>query len=415
MHYLKRYAQAAIVHDMSIVYVLGAGASFGETLRPLGREALAGLPRLPGVPDVGSQREAVTPPLAAGFFSADLLRRLGSDLSTLARDFPEAVDYVAERLSIPHPKNGDVGDRWDFIDLESIFTSIEMDVEFWGVDSDYGCRCILSRNSLQRLILRILGLCTWGHYGECAKTLASALQPGDSVISFNWDLLFDRELLPAPEGKPQPQGQYRNFVVATLEGNAGMQVNYPSVLFWQGVYLKMHGSVNWFQCTNRKCPASQAIVLWENDQACLARGMGIHWANEMCDRCGSTTEPLIVPPLLRKPITENWIVRSTWGLAHRKLLNADVAVVIGFSIPTTDFSARWLLHSTVGLRSNVRVFVVNPDNDRAEFIKKMADVFPQSGFNKDFRKVTEISDIVAAAKAAETEMQTAEPLPGQRA
>jgi hypothetical protein len=358
--------------------VIGAGASYGDHLERLEHGPIR--PRAP-----------VNPPLADGFFRQEFLSRLGYEFPALWNLFPEGLNYISENLVL----RKDTPDDWESIDLEKIFTSLELDREFWGVESNYGAHCTLAQNQLLTLITKLLAVGTKGVYGTYARVLASRLSPDDSVVTFNWDLLLDQELYhPDPAND---SGQYQSFIVAALEGNAGMRIDYPSAP--RGLYLKMHGSINWFQCINRKCPASDGIVFWDNTQFCLLHLMGAHTLGERCTRCGSATKPLIVPPLLRKPIAENWIFRSIWGLAHAKLRAADVVVIIGFSVPPTDFSAYWLLHSTVGLR-DIPVFVVNPANDDSAFRAKMCEIFSQ-GPNFNFREISQVAAVVEAAKKSE--------------
>lgn len=370
---------------MSIVYILGAGASHGDTLKSLHESQLP--PKTARIP------------LATGFFDPVFLRQVDYEFPALRNDYPQAFEYIMRILGLPEPNREDVLDFWKKTDLEQVFTALEFDREFWGFESDYGAKCILARNNLQRLLFRLLALPTHGAYGENARQLVRSLAPDDSVITFNWDLLIDQEFQ-SDHDADGPQ-HYSNFIMSALEGNGGMAVDYgPNSV--RGVYLKMHGSMNWFQCINRRCPANQGLVLWKQTQHSLLRLMGAHWANETCTRCGSMTEPLIIPPLLRKPIAENWIVRSTWGLAHKKLLAAHVAVIIGFSFPPTDFAAQWLLHSTLGLQSSVSVFVVNPDNGNQSFRKKMASLFPRH-VNLDFTSVAQLPQIIDVAKRLEPE------------
>jgi hypothetical protein len=362
---------------MSIVYVLGAGASYGEVLH-----------QMEGVParEIAGKRA----PLANGFFSEAVLRSVGHTIEELRRDFPEALDYIGRLFSIP----ANDAAPWENIDIEAVFTSIELDREFCGIESDYGAHCVLVRNKLLRCIFRILSLCTQGFSGEYSHTLASNLGAADSIVTFNWDLLMDQELYFRPY-----RSHYNSFLAAALQYTE----DDPFVFQEQppdGMFLKMHGSMNWFQCTNAKCPASKTIVRDVDFQGCLLRLMGMHWKDELCMRCGSSTEPLIIPPLLQKPIADNWIVRSAWGLARKKLHQADVVVVVGFSAPPTDFYASWLLRSTVGLREEIPVLIVNRDNGKPEFDAKMKSIFPNASI-RTFQSVSEINAVLTAAKEAD--------------
>jgi hypothetical protein len=248
-------------------------------------------------------------------------------------------------------------------------------------------------------IFRILAMCTQGFCGQYAHILAQNLSPSDSIITFNWDLLMDQELYFKPHRR-----HYNSFQAAALQFTQDDPFLAPEDFNpADGLFLKMHGSMNWFQCTNKKCPASRSIISDAKFQDCLLRLTGLLWADESCTRCGSSTEPLIIPPLLQKPIADSWVVRSAWGLARKKLQEADVAVVIGFSAPPTDFYASWLLRSTVGSRPGTPVFVVNPGNDNADFQAKMRGIFPR-GYSHQFRNVAEMNDILTAAKQAEREI-----------
>jgi len=123
--------------------------------------------------------------------------------------------------------------------------------------------------------------------------------------------------------------------------------------------------------------------------------MGIGFAS--CQRCGSELTPLLIPPLLRKPITDNGIIRSVWGLAGQRLAAADNVVIVGFSAAPTDFYAAWLLRSSLGKLRRPNIYVVNPGNEAgvdASFQERMRDILPP-GFNTDFHFFSDIYAVVA--------------------
>jgi hypothetical protein len=66
---------------LGTVYVLGAGASYGEALHATEN------PR-------AFQARLVTPPLVKGFFEDALFQRIGYIANAAAEDFKEAFDYV---------------------------------------------------------------------------------------------------------------------------------------------------------------------------------------------------------------------------------------------------------------------------------------------------------------------------------
>jgi hypothetical protein len=370
---------------LSVVFILGAGASYGESLAVIDR-----LPPPPATP---------TPtPLTNGFFREALYNSIHYEGATAAKDYPEAFDYIPRSRLLTEP----VGTgNWQTLDLEQIFTSIELERAFSNPESDRAAKATLVRNQLVRYIQRILSMCTQYCYGQNYRRLASKITPDDSVLTFNWDLLLDQELLGFANGIVNPRSQYSNFAFLTLGQNLtrGTAILGGTPL---GMYLKMHGSFNWFLCTNPKCRLSSEVVLDIDTQLSLERAMGIGYSH--CFNCGSDLLPLLIPPLLHKPVTDRSIIRSIWGLARQRLEVASKVIVIGFSAAPTDFYAAWLLRSTVGVRNDVEVFVVNPENDPAvpnhtQFNQRMSEIFPK-GFNQQFRRFSEIAEILAAVYPA---------------
>jgi hypothetical protein len=88
--------------------------------------------------------------------------------------------------------------KWHTINLQEVFTALEVEPEFQNTEGDLGAHLLLARNELVRYIRRIIGFCTQGTFGNYYKALAETIHPNDSVITFNWDLLLDQEFLEHP-------------------------------------------------------------------------------------------------------------------------------------------------------------------------------------------------------------------------
>jgi hypothetical protein len=338
---------------MSTVYVIGAGASFGESLKPL--------TNAPG------KLQSHPPPLTNGFFDRSLLNAVGYEGAE--QDCPHVFDHI-RRTGLLDDAFGE-GD-WKNLDLEAVFSALEVEREFQNPESDEGARLLLVRNELVRYIRRILGLCTRFAYGENYRRLVSALDINDSIVTFNWDLLLDQEFV----RERRVYGQYANFLRSVPLSFA--ETILTPVIHGRGLFLKLHGSLNWFRCGNPKCNQSTPIIAFVDTQGCLSWNES--GQNATCPHCGSDMNPVIIPPLLRKPIMDDPMIRSAWGLAKRLLIDASRVIVIGLSAAPTDFYASWLLRSTVGTRKNVEIEVVNPSNkdDREghrEFSRRMNSIF----------------------------------------
>lgn len=368
---------------MSTVFVTGAGASYGDSISI--RDS-----KHPGSP--------MKPPLICGFFRKDLLDSIHYKPEEVEADYPEAFQWI--RLEVPDTSGKPVGEPpWDQINLEEIFTAVELRREFESPESDAGARLRIIRNQLVRYIARILALCTQNCYGQYSRLLISKISPDDSLFTFNWDLLLDE---PFTIAKYSNAVHLQNFLRSrhrsTNEFAFGLEQG-------SGLYLKLHGSLNWFLCTNPKCNFASELQVDTDTQHCLLRAAGFRgvpsdiWAIDVgCSFCGSATAPLIVPPLVRKPIADDATIRSIWGLARNKLQFAERIVLIGFSAAPTDFFVTWLLHSSVLDKPGTDVIVVNPLNDpeapgHKDFTDRMKKLFPYR-LNTKFREFSELDKFV---------------------
>lgn len=336
---------------MSTVYVIGAGASHGDSLI--------------------SESQHVSPPpppLTNGFFNSALLGALG--YTSAEQELQDVISYV-RKTRLWGDKFGE--GTWTGLNLEELFTSVEVEREFHSPESDHGARLLLLRNALIRYIRGVLGRCTKGARGRYHDLLGTGLKLDDSVVTFNWDLLLDLQFV----DKRRVYRHYNNFLRCVPVSMAG---DILSIVQGEGMLLKLHGSLNWFRCGNPKCQASAALNFQEN------LFLSLEWAagsvEVTCWQCGSVMSQIIVPPLLRKPIVDDPVIRSAWGLAQERLAAASKVVVVGFSAAPTDFYAAWLLNSTVGARDGVEVMVINPANaeghpDHQGFRSRMRSVFPR--------------------------------------
>jgi hypothetical protein len=369
---------------MSTVFVIGAGASHGDKLVIRDEKEAGGKP--------------TPPPLIRGFFKKALLTSIGYPPEDALAEFPNAFEWI--RTDFPEVVDDKpLGEpEWESLNLEEVFTALELRREFESPESSAGARLLIARNQLVGYITRIIALCTFNAEGEFTRRLVSKLDVNDSVLTFNWDLLLDDAFTSISPRKFQLQNFFDTRQVLSNELKIFPENG-------TGLLLKLHGSLNWFLCTNPKCKFSSEIQMDDEIQYCLSLAAGFHtksptWTIDLgCACCGSDRLPLIIPPLLRKPITENHIIRSVWGLARRKLESAERMVLIGFSAAPTDFFAGWLLRSAVLDKPGMEVIIVNPLNDPGEgrlhkdFIERMRQLFPYK-FNTDLRAFSELDKII---------------------
>jgi len=361
--------------EKGTVYILGAGASHGESLAPI---------------EVAESQEPTNPPLATGFFSESLLSRLGS-VGIFEERLKQVIAYVKLHWGIKESLG--LG-MWNELSLEQVLSNVENDLEFIAHESRNWIHRLEIKIELIGHIHAVIGASTHHKYGELSRRLAQSLSTEDSILCFNWDLLLDQELL----SKERPQ-QYEGFLKCLEIGSPGKP---PAKYLWRnGLFLKPHGSLNWFRCSNPSCPTHRSFVVKRKIQTCL------EWAKnpqyKLCANCGEKMFALIVPPIAHKRITQDNVIRHIWGLARTKLRFAKKLVLIGYSLPRSDFYSEWLLRSSTTHLSRDTILVVNPSNDpdaaeHSNFASRMRELFPR-GFNSDLRTFAEIDKIIAWASA----------------
>jgi NAD-dependent SIR2 family protein deacetylase len=330
--------------------------------------------------------------MSTGFFSEALYTSMGYSTSLVENDYADVIGYIRTHFAIDDILGRG---RWADLNIEDVFSSIELHREFVSSESDDHAHLTVTRNLLTRYIQGVIGFCTehsWGEYYREIKNFVCESEDA-TVITFNWDLLLDREFIDSGNNFLSPYARFEDLLMPSNVIKAGQHLG--------PLYLKLHGSLNWFKCTNSTCPYNPGILISHYIDDCLRRAEGFH--NDgvpRCRRCGSPMTPFIVAPVLKKPVTENSILRTVWGHAIQRLRMATTVIVVGFSAAPSDFYARWLLRSTVGIRDDrdVNIFVVNPANDpkcdqHEEFQRRMAAIFPL-GYNEDYRTFSQIRNIL---------------------
>lgn len=371
------------------VFVLGAGASHGDALQF--HSGYTGETTPP----------PSSPPLSNQFFDA---HHLYGEPEQVEREYAHLVAHIRKHWSINRP----FGDPpWTILSIEEVFTSLALLNDFAPAGTNEKAISQLLLNDLTRYIRRSIGHSTLFRFGPYTRFLAQQLRPEDSVLSFNYDLLMDQELM-----NGNGPLQYQNFCVKLLGtdlldvGDSYREIrdrltepispgtnNGPSGPYY-GLYLKLHGSLNWFVCPNNACPWSRTFVVAPSVTQCLgSSALGIDF---QCNYCHTELIPFLVPPFVQKPVIANPQLRNIWGNAFALLANASKIVIIGFSFQPSDFYAAWLFRYALKYRKDVKVWLVNPQNNHQEFRNRMDSIFA-NGYDSSCSGFDQISDAIRAS------------------
>lgn len=304
------------------VYILGSGSSIGHS-------------------------KGIFPSIEKFFVSA---RQSGVKLK---EDYSLIVTYVKKTFgrNILRGKSS--------VDIEELFSYIDIEIE-----RSFSAELIEMRQQLLHLIKSVLFnlerkvLGKSGEYND----FVSRLDPQDTIISFNWDLLLDNVLERETILKRNYKGQgsevvppqYHNFIqgLSALRERTIKHVTFGIPYSgWNaevGYYLKMHGSIDWFYCSNESCRAFPRVFpLLELDQT------------HHCSECHEPIGSLLVPPTFNKEYRKYPLIRKIWNLAAKEMTTANELTIWGYSLPPTDFYSSWLLQQARKAPLN-KLVIINP-------------------------------------------------------
>jgi hypothetical protein len=186
------------------------------------------------------------------------------------------------------------------------------------------------------------------HFVDLLQRIGKSTLGGVSVITFNYDVALDYALRHVP---------------LDIDYSLGKPV--PNAL----PLLKLHGSLNWAQCS--KCgevlPSSiddyfknRRILGPAPDEVFhLPITVDLRFLKHCDEECAG--DPLIVPPTWNKAQYHGSVAR-VWRRAAAELSEAENIIVIGYSLPNSDEFFRYFLPlGIIGPNIIRRVIVCDPD------------------------------------------------------
>lgn len=315
----------------SRVYVIGAGAS-----------AFAGYPvandLLQFIRDFRT-RQASTRDLAAR-----VLEKLG-----------EAQFHFSRRIIRDPNGQANLEALLTYLELYHSFPGTIFDSSPWtGSDSD-NVRLVIAERFLD--YQHDLNTVTWGNgrpiesvgvnptlVHKTSDAWASRVQPGDVIITFNWDVLHEVILWNSS------LWSYRDGY-GFLPGTQGQSERRTKVLL-----LKLHGSVNWVQGEVWK-PVSEIA----NVPDFFHGAMDFEWRPHHDQAQADSGRKLILPTYL-KDVSSNSVLLDLWAQAHRVISNAKELIVIGYSLHPVDQPVRLLMGTALSQNNSLKeVTVVSLD------------------------------------------------------
>lgn len=306
---------------MRTAYVLGAGASISAT----------------------EQRDGTSSMPATSSVFAEAARRGHVD----ERKHSHLIDYAKRYF------HQDLTDPRNAINAEDLLTNLQLDIERLNSAPDAA-----SMRHAQEIIAHTirdaqkgsLGKLTGGEYDRLLLRACPDKSAANPILTFNWDILLDQQM-----------AQDDRFDLLRRSLSSGvLQGQRVSQAHRRPAYLKLHGSVDWRRCSVRHCT--------------LANSVNPTMDSTKCSACGNTTDIVIVPPTSNKRLFTDVTIQRAWTIAADHLERASKLVVWGYSLPATDFAARWLLRH-IGIEApleGVDVIDKCPDPVKGRFMEVLA-------------------------------------------
>lgn len=250
------------------------------------------------------------------------------------------------------------------------------------------------------------------------RRLCEALEPGDYIISFNWDSLMADALL------------YHSHLWFPATGFGPREV-FPLLPRCQKALgieslvhlLPIHGSVVLFEIEGHAEDKRRVAFLGPRQ---LSAGTGLleFLGIDMSAAQGSTSgagpspppeaeeklgahgylyyrgtwfKPLFVPPSRNKPHYQHWFLRGLLRFIHSQIPATKRFVIAGYSFPESDTGYLGEIFVRQILNPEASVEIINPSNGDESFRERVGAVFgkdrPVSFDHLDFRRYCEELDI----------------------
>ena len=153
-------------------------------------------------------------------------------------------------------------------------------------------------------------------------------------------------------------------------------------------FLKLHGSLNWFEYTaipdiDVSAYEGERAVLQSIKKGQVVRDNSSYRGKDIGERDYSQPHfpedggdplflrPLIVTPVLHKDIDSRPAIKKLWQSAHQELTGCERLVVGGYSFPPTDLHTRKLFQEAFAEHSPEEIVVINPDTCVVRIVKDL--------------------------------------------
>ena len=320
--------------------------------------------------------------------------------------WPWMVTWVTET----HPPDSEYRQA---IDAVATLNGPVLDVEgvFSDLDLGRGAFRTLTEDQQNRLNGRLRrcladyfkSICRQQREAPLYVAFANRVEKGDVVITFNYDVSLENELIRAHKFR------VRNGYGSSLEANWDEPESDVTV-------LKPHGSINWIAALfggSTRGPRQVSNSLGERPFVDNVEALFLDYPSGILDNTfrggGVASSPTLILPTYEKKFSvatslgDEWIpfYESLWSQAAQSLERSSRIVIVGYSMPDADHRSRGLLLLNPNKRAEV--FVCCASSNEA-----VQAQFRHHGFGR-VRDMGSFADLVRLWLPAESEADCAVP------
>lgn len=353
---------------MSNVFLIGAGFSKSVSSAPVSRELFPLIydRAIKDKPKRGQERR-----------DRDIFLEFNERLQSSIKPLIEVLKRDNTQLKTSEKYPG-----MYFPDIESVCTMLDLNInkpylpEGIGVDLN-GCpipfiegytvdKLISVRNFIHQKIVKILLPSNLTTNTRLLEKTVSLIDKGDTVITFNYDLLLEQGLF--KRGLWNPKDGYCIGEVKEEDLYLLANLNKSDVKI-----LKMHGSVSW---ESPSLLHTNLRILLKDPYEDLPFFDEINIIkNDVKKNYSSYQRHHVILPTFMKFYRNIWEIDLV-KLAVNALSNAEEVCIIGYSLPEADALANFLISS---IQNDTCIKIINPSAD--ELRKRFVNIFGLSRSN----------------------------------
>lgn len=248
------------------------------------------------------------------------------------------------------PRDIAVADRFKSLNLEEVLTMLRL----WETDNQSPLNFKKNYRHQKALLGCVYHSVFVDKSDNGNRDLNKLIEVADATYdsitwcSFNWDAKLE-------------QAFYYHFRKINPVANR-LPVCHPVPTGWTGAFnkhllLKLHGSVTWFIDEEGKVYYKQFGTKQSGNETSDA------WTAFLSQSSSTGVEPMIAEPsfLKHERIKNTEFLCEQWREFDRRLAQADIILVVGYSLPDGDAMAKQSLLTAVARRAGTRYIVVDTD------------------------------------------------------